>query len=145
MKKKITRYKNNWSTVFVSEFSYITYLQRVYSTVPFRSIRQSQGMLRVTCLPKWKFRHLAELTVTFPFFGIFRAFSGFFKSFSPPFPRWFWHIARKKIVEWPLHALHFGNFGGTVTALLPNWPKWYLSTVCPDRCALSIWGFSGFC
>ena len=44
--------------------------QRQYSgwmyTVPFRSIQQN--MLRITRLPKFSFRHLAEMTVTILFF-----------------------------------------------------------------------------
>ena len=44
---------------------FILFLTTRY-TVPIRSIRQ--GMLRVTQLPKFSFRHLAEMTVTSIFF-----------------------------------------------------------------------------
>ena len=77
------------------------------TTVPFRSIRQ--GMLRVTCLPKFLFRHLVG-PLHFLFSGIFWAFLGLFLAFFPPFP-----IGFGTSLEWPLHALHIGNFGRTVT------------------------------
>jgi len=43
-------------------------------TVPFRSIRQA--MLRITCLPKFWFRHMGEMTVTQIFFGRYQQAKG---------------------------------------------------------------------
>jgi len=41
-------------------------LNAAWSTVPFKSIRQA--MLHITCLPKFWFQHMGEMTVTQIFF-----------------------------------------------------------------------------